>query len=281
MNEVGLFAVVVPGGGHGGILTSDVLERGSSFARRSTHAMKLHEWGTRFIGEFSRMGHPPLNCRQVCGQGLTGWRRTTDIISPMDRYALPCIGISVIVALCGCIAARNVRKQEQKHLDWLANLVNIDANDTNVEPITEMQAKNLALIYSENAHVAATFWEWRHKLMERFFLVIGAIIGAEGWIYHEGSLRKWLFGPLLLASVFSLISFLMDRVNYKILRGCYEVGRNVEARLSGTRGVYTGLDRRFTYLNYSYLLRILYVASACAFLVAAGVAFFKFMLFEK
>jgi hypothetical protein len=26
-----------------------------------THAMRLHEWGTRGIGTISRMGHPPID----------------------------------------------------------------------------------------------------------------------------------------------------------------------------------------------------------------------------
>jgi hypothetical protein len=48
---------------------------GSCFARMPTHAMRLHEWGTRGIGAISCMGHPPtrLRCRLRDGRGLDGW----------------------------------------------------------------------------------------------------------------------------------------------------------------------------------------------------------------
>ena len=46
-------------GGLGGVFIVWGEEGGSRFARMPTHAMKLHEWGTRGSGVIGCMGHPP------------------------------------------------------------------------------------------------------------------------------------------------------------------------------------------------------------------------------
>ena len=55
---------------------------------------------------------------------------------------------------------------------------------------------SLALVYGENAKIAATFWEWRHKVMTHFFTAFAAIVVLAGWFYKE--LKPWLAVPLAL-----------------------------------------------------------------------------------
>src|ERR1700693_3142534 len=118
--------------------------------------------------------------------------------------------------------------------------------------------QKLSLLYTENAKVAATFWEWRHKLMDRFFAALVAVFAAAGWLYQRQELRRLLFIPLLLGGIYSIVSFLMDRVNKKILLGCYEIGKELEQQLGPTSGAYGRILERHKSVNYSFLLLILY-----------------------
>ena len=76
-------------------------------------------------------------------------------------------------------------------------------------------AQALSLLYTENAKVAATFWEWRHKVMERFFTAIAGVVVGGWWVYHDKDIRRLLFLVLLFGAIYSAISYLMDRVNRK------------------------------------------------------------------
>ena len=40
----------------------------------------------------------------------------------------------------------------------------------------DTETKNRSLLYSENARGAVAFWEWRHKVMTRFFTAIAATV---------------------------------------------------------------------------------------------------------
>jgi hypothetical protein len=133
--------------------------------------------------------------------------------------------------------------------------------------------EELSLLYVENAKVAATFWEWRHKVMTRFFTAFAGIVIAVGWIYERKELRHLLFIPMVIGAVYSTVSFLMDRVNRKILLGCYETGREIERQIGSVRGAYGRMLDEYGKVNYTVFLRALYLSSATLFLLAAVVAF--------
>jgi len=139
-------------------------------------------------------------------------------------------------------------------------------------PADESSAvQKLSLLYTENAKVAATFWEWRHKVMERFFAGLAAIIVASAWLYQRGELRRLLFIPLLIGAAFCVISYFMDRVNKRILLGCYATGKEIEEKL-GSAGAYTRISVQYKRVNYSYFLRMLYLGTAALLLTMSLLA---------
>ena len=127
--------------------------------------------------------------------------------------------------------------------------------------------QRLTVLYAENAKVVATFWEWRHKLMERFFAVLGGTVIGGAWIYHEQDLRRILFILPAVAGVYSFVSYLMDQVNRKILLSCYETGKNIEKQLGPVSGAYTILWDRRKSLSYTYILRAFYLSAGALLLV--------------
>jgi hypothetical protein len=131
--------------------------------------------------------------------------------------------------------------------------------------------QKLSLLHAENAEVAATFWEWRHKVMNRFFTAFAAIAVVSGWVYERKEIRRLLFIPLLFGAVYCLISYLMDRVNRKILLGCYATGKESEQQL-GSVGAYTRTLDQYKSVNYSVFLRALYLSAAALLLVASVLA---------
>ena len=130
----------------------------------------------------------------------------------------------------------------------------------------------LSLLYTENAKVAATFWEWRHKVMVRFFAAIAAIAGVGSWLYGQKELKALVFIPLLIGAGFSVVSFLMDNVNRKILLGCYETGKELERQLAWTLGTFTRLSDHLEEVNYSVFLRWLYLGTASIMLTLCTLA---------
>ena len=123
---------------------------------------------------------------------------------------------------------------------------------------------SISLLYIENAKVAAIFWEWRHKILERFLAACAAILVACGWMYQHGELRRLLFIPLLIGAIYCIISFLMDRVNAKVLLGCYATGKTLEQHI-GQVGTYTRISDDYPQIQFGRFLRVLYVGGAAAF----------------
>lgn len=132
--------------------------------------------------------------------------------------------------------------------------------------------EKILLLYTENAKVAATFWEWRHKVMERFFAGLAGIAFAVGWLYGHPELRSLLFIPLLFGAAFSVVSFLMDNVNRKILLGCYATGKDLEQRLGPARGPFTQIADSLNKVNYTVFLKWLYLGTGTIFLVMSILA---------
>ena len=148
-----------------------------------------------------------------------------------------------------------------------SNIANVKATRHTIE---DDEILNARLLYSENAKVAAVFWEWRHKVMTGFFTAIAAAVAMAGWFYQHSELRPWVFVPFIMAAVFSILSDIMDRVNTKVLRECYRLGMTMEEKFSNDGGIFEAIqDMHYKRGSYNKPLRVIYISSAIIFLVAA------------
>lgn len=131
--------------------------------------------------------------------------------------------------------------------------------------------ENLRLLYSENAKVATAFWDWRHKVMTRFFAAVAACVVMASWFYQHRELKAWVFIPFALAALFSVLSDMMDRVNTKVLGECYHLGMMMEQKLSDDAGIFNAIIKMHqSRTSYHRVLRVMYVGCA---LIFSGIAF--------
>jgi hypothetical protein len=89
----------------------------------------------------------------------------------------------------------------------------------------------LTLAYTENAKVAAIFWEWRHKVMTFFFTATAALIAVAGWGYSHG-LGRFNAIPLLVAGLLSFVAAGLNLRTGRILLGTYMAGALLERELA-------------------------------------------------
>jgi hypothetical protein len=144
-----------------------------------------------------------------------------------------------------------------------------------VQAMSKEEADNLAVLYKENAEVTKTFWEWRHKIMTRFFAGAAGIVIGASWMYERCALRPWLFGFFVIGGVFCIISWWLDKVNMEVLGNCYRVGSDLEMRLAPQeRGIYRCIDENFGNMQYHRTLSIMYWVSA---IVLFGVGLVTFL----
>jgi hypothetical protein len=130
------------------------------------------------------------------------------------------------------------------------------------QEMSKQDADNLGVLYKENAEVTKTFWEWRHKLMTRFFTGCGGIVIGTSWMYERGPLRRWLYTLFLVGTIFCVMTWVLDRVNTRILKNCYKVGREIEEKLSPTRGIYKCIDENYGNVQYFRTLTFMYLGGA-------------------
>jgi hypothetical protein len=118
-------------------------------------------------------------------------------------------------------------------------------------------------IYEENAKVAATFWEWRHKIMTHFFTVLAAVFALTGWFYQQsGVIRIWHCSPLILGAIFSLVSYFFDKRNQRVLRECYRIGSTIELQAREEGGIFNFIHNlHYTRGAFSQTLQALYLIS--------------------
>jgi hypothetical protein len=136
----------------------------------------------------------------------------------------------------------------------------------------EQSDKGAEIIYSQTAKVAEIFWEWRHKVITRFFATIGGVLLVAGWFYKEEPLRRWSFVPLVLGAAFAIVSHLLDRVNDHILLACYNLGSHLEEDAFRREGIFFRIKNvREKGVSYFGVLRITYLATA-ALLVAIAIS---------
>ena len=126
-----------------------------------------------------------------------------------------------------------------------------------------MEFDKTKLLYEENSKIAHTFWEWRHKIMNRFFVAVAAIFIISGWMLTNNKFLECIFIPFLLGAVYSFISKKMDDVNTWILRDCYNIGSNLEKELGKEDSVFGRINAgHYTKGSYAKLLSFLYVSSS-------------------
>ena len=78
-----------------------------------------------------------------------------------------------------------------------------------------------------------------------------------------------IFLLLAIGSVFCFISYILDRVNMKILRNCYKVGKALEERLSSEIGAYKCIHDNYARVQYHHTLRVMYLGAGALFLLIA------------
>jgi hypothetical protein len=87
-----------------------------------------------------------------------------------------------------------------------------------------------SLLYQENAKVAATFWEWRHKIMTYTFSVIAALLGLTAWLHAHQHKAGWLEAvPIGFGGMLAFLAAGLDARNAQILHHCYRIGAEIES----------------------------------------------------
>jgi hypothetical protein len=127
-------------------------------------------------------------------------------------------------------------------------------------------------LYEENAKVTAIFWEWRHKVLTHFFGVNGALIAGTGWLYYASSqkLHSWHCLPLLLAAVYSFISYKIDNRHTQILRRSYRIAAGIELEARTEGSIFTFITKIHNDGgSLTQLLHRLYRISGWLFIAAA------------
>ena len=129
-------------------------------------------------------------------------------------------------------------------------------------------------IYQETAKVAAIFWEWRDKTMNRFVAGIAGVIAAMVWLYEpDRVIRKWHAVPLLIGAVYSVFTYLLDKRIRIIFVECYDIAAKIELKGRDNGGIYKFIRDRKKGDSLTQLLRIMYLT--CAILLfALSVAIF-------
>jgi hypothetical protein len=157
--------------------------------------------------------------------------------------------------------------------------------------LDEQTALSLRQQHDAFAKLLLEFYEWRHKIMTRFAVVIGALVVAVRSLTNDGGPPLLVVATLIAGAIFCGITTLMDRINQDIIELCYRHGREVELQLGMDQvGLFHGLQKRFEkrptpafsvaewlsqrkLLTYRFLLRVLYLScGATALGIAAFIA---------
>lgn len=107
-------------------------------------------------------------------------------------------------------------------------------------------SERLALLYQENARVAAAFWEWQHKTLTIFTAGITALLAIEVWTYNN-DLGRYTAIPPGAAALLSWLCMRFTERNRTILNRTYEIGKKLEAKIA--KGLEQPDDLIFTWLG--------------------------------
>lgn len=132
------------------------------------------------------------------------------------------------------------------------------------------------LLYEQTAKVAETFWEWRDKVMTRFFAATAGVLVVAGWFFKEPELKAWVFAPFIVGACYSVISHLLDRVNTHVLRECYRIAKGLEGGLGDDGGIFTSIENiHYHRGSYYGVLRLVYLGTA---VICMGLAIAAFVV---
>ena len=124
------------------------------------------------------------------------------------------------------------------------------------------------IFYVQTTKVAEIFWEWRHKVMTRFFAATAGILVVAGWFYKTPELREWTFAPFFIGACFCVVSHLLDRVNTLVLRDCYRIAKEIEATMANGGGIFTCIEGiHYHKGSYHSVLRFVYLGTAVIFML--------------
>jgi len=143
------------------------------------------------------------------------------------------------------------------------------------------EANSLLKLYEETGKLLSTFFDWRYKIMNRFFLMLAAIFVSVQWMYSTPSTKHLMYIPFLLGGILSILLAMMDRVNQRIINNCYKSGLAAEEKLFSIPGIYAHFDTDFKNtktrktLSYRVLLQVLYWGSGILLFLCSLVAFLK------
>ena len=138
----------------------------------------------------------------------------------------------------------------------------------------EDQSKSLEVVYNESAKVAHAFWEWRHKVLTRYYIGLTSLVVVSGWLYNVSDLKRFTFVPFLMASIFSFISYALDSRNAVILRLSYSACEDIEKLLSNEKGFFSRLNEiHYNSASFTVLLKRLYLGSAVVLLILSVLLF--------
>ena len=109
--------------------------------------------------------------------------------------------------------------------------------------MNETEAENLRALYSENGRITQTYLEWRLKVISRYFISVIAMFALAKWLYDSDQMKQFLWIPLALGAIASLIFLFMNETISKVLSFVAIVGSDIEKKLSKTEGCYTHINR--------------------------------------
>jgi hypothetical protein len=122
------------------------------------------------------------------------------------------------------------------------------------------------MTYAENLEMLRTYLEWRHKLLIRYGVAIGALVAAAAWLYQSTRLSPFTAVPLFLAAVTSAVVLLYDIAVVNVLQRLTDVGEGIERQL-GLPGCCSEVNVWWhsTHISGKVILRWLYVSSTIIF----------------
>lgn len=117
-------------------------------------------------------------------------------------------------------------------------------------------------LYRETGMNFRYFIDWRHKIMERCFIILGGLGIAAGWMYgHENLLNILWIIPLFGAGL-TLAFYVMDRRTKTLFRTCAKIGEDLEEKLctTGAIGIYKKYNEiKYYRITYTSVLSGIYI----------------------
>jgi hypothetical protein len=141
--------------------------------------------------------------------------------------------------------------------------------------------KNLKLLYEENGRMLQTILEWRHKIMLRFFISVGALGFALKWLLENDSGLAFAWIPFFAAGLLALVSVAMDTANHTVVRDTFKVGSEIEkvltkGQLNGFYSESLGAYYLRKGIRYTTVFRWFYSFSALLFFMASVYLLLKY-----